>query len=112
VTTASNEGAEPAAPNEGGAEPAVVLDCLGQRCPLPVIALARGIGDVGAGSVIRVLADDPAAAIDIPAWCRLRGHEYVGRRTVGGRPGYDVRRSGNDRPMGHGSGSDTSFAGR
>ena len=67
----------------------VILDCLGQRCPLPVIALARGIGDVAVGEVIRVLADDPAAANDIPAWCRMRGHEYVGECDG---PGYEVRR--------------------
>ncbi|HEX2770982.1 MAG TPA: sulfurtransferase TusA family protein [Micromonosporaceae bacterium] len=79
--------------NEGGA-PAEVLDCLGQRCPLPVIALARRIADLGAGSVIRVLADDPAAAVDIPAWCRMRGHEFLGRSSVDDRPAYDVRRAG------------------
>jgi tRNA 2-thiouridine synthesizing protein A len=77
-----------------GVEPADVLDCLGQRCPLPVIALARRIADLAAGSVIRVLADDPAAAVDIPAWCRMRGHEYLGRRSVDDRPAYDVRRAG------------------
>lgn len=80
-------------PDEG-AEPAAVLDCLGQRCPQPVIALARRIGELSAGSVIRVLADDPAAAVDIPAWCRMRGHEYLGRRSVNDRPAYDVRRAG------------------
>jgi tRNA 2-thiouridine synthesizing protein A len=66
-----------------------VLDCRGKRCPLPVIELARSIGDVEIGAVVRVLADDPAAAVDIPAWCRMRGHEYVG--SVDG-PGYEVRR--------------------
>ena len=27
----------------------ITLDCLGQRCPLPVIALARTIGRVAVG---------------------------------------------------------------
>jgi tRNA 2-thiouridine synthesizing protein A len=67
----------------------VTLDCLGQRCPLPVIALARAIGRVQVGEVVRVLADDPAAGNDIPAWCRLRGHEFVGG---GPGPAYEVRR--------------------
>jgi tRNA 2-thiouridine synthesizing protein A len=53
------------------------LDCRGQRCPLPVIALARAIGTVGAGEELTVLADDPAAANDIAAWCRMKGHELV-----------------------------------
>ena len=73
--------------------PGAVLDCLGQRCPLPVIALARRISEVPVGAVIRVLADDPAAAVDIPAWCRMRGQEFVGATTVDGAPGYDVRRA-------------------
>ncbi len=56
----------------------MVLDCLGQKCPLPVIRLAKNIGGVGVGEVITVLADDPAAANDIPAWCRLKQQEYLG----------------------------------
>jgi tRNA 2-thiouridine synthesizing protein A len=58
----------------------IVIDCLGQRCPLPVIALAKRIrgADVEAGAVIRVLADDPAAANDIPAWCRMKDQQYLG----------------------------------
>jgi tRNA 2-thiouridine synthesizing protein A len=56
----------------------LTLDCLGQKCPLPVIALARQIRNVGIGEVVRVLADDPAAANDIPAWCRMKQQEYLG----------------------------------
>jgi tRNA 2-thiouridine synthesizing protein A len=74
-----------------GPVPAEVLNCLGQRCPLPVIALARRLPDVPVGAVVRVLADDPAAAVDIPAWCRMRGHEFVGTSTVDDSPAYDVR---------------------
>ncbi len=69
-----------------------LLDCAGQRCPLPVIALARRIGEVDPGDVVRVRADDPAAALDIPAWCRLRGQEYLGATDVDGVPAYEVRR--------------------
>ncbi|TDB80299.1 MULTISPECIES: sulfurtransferase TusA family protein [unclassified Micromonospora] len=71
--------------------PAQVLDCRGQRCPLPVIALARQLPELPVGAVLRVLADDPAAAVDIPAWCRMRGQEFLA--TVPDGPGYDVRRS-------------------
>ncbi|SDT29869.1 tRNA 2-thiouridine synthesizing protein A [Jiangella sp. DSM 45060] len=56
----------------------LVLDCRGLRCPLPIIELARRIGDVEVGRTVTVLADDPAAASDVPAWCRMRSHEYVG----------------------------------
>jgi len=73
--------------------PDLVLDCRGMRCPLPVIELARQIEAVGIGGVVAVVADDPAAAVDIPAWCRLRAHDYVGPGDpVDGIPSFLVRR--------------------
>ncbi|UWP87651.1 sulfurtransferase TusA family protein [Dactylosporangium fulvum] len=39
--------------------------------------LAKLAGGQPPGTVIEVLADDPAAAVDIPAWCRMRGHTFV-----------------------------------
>jgi len=72
---------------------ALVLDCRGQLCPQPVIALARRIGEVGVGELVEVAADDPAAASDIPAWCRMREQTYVGAALAGdGVPVYRVRR--------------------
>ena len=76
----------------GPAAPEDVIDCRGQRCPLPVIALAGRMAAVAVGSLVTVLSDDPAAAGDIPAWCRLRGQEFLGTRTVEGVTAYDVRR--------------------
>jgi tRNA 2-thiouridine synthesizing protein A len=72
-------------------EPVEILDCRGQRCPLPVIAMARRLTELPVGSVLRVLSDDPAAAVDIPAWCRMRDQEYLGERPG---PEYDVRKRG------------------
>ena len=73
--------------------PDLVLDCRGMRCPLPVIELARQIEAVGVGRVVAVVADDPAAATDIPAWCRLREHDYLGAgEPVDGIPSFLVRR--------------------
>lgn len=69
------------------------LDTRGTRCPMPVIELARRIGEVPVGSVLTVLADDAAARHDIPAWCRLRGHDYLGEEPApGGGTAYAVRR--------------------
>jgi tRNA 2-thiouridine synthesizing protein A len=67
----------------------IELDCRGKRCPIPVIELAKRLPTVGVGMVVRVLADDPAAALDIPAWCRMRGQEYAGSPAP---DTYDVRR--------------------
>jgi len=45
-------------------------------------------------STVRLLATDPAAPIDLPAWCHLTGHTYLGQGLdTEGRPYYDVRLS-------------------
>jgi cysteine desulfurase len=75
--------------------PALTIDARGLRCPAPIIELARRIDEVPVGAVVALLADDEAARLDVPAWCAMRGHEYLG--PVGGTsPGseqYLVRRS-------------------
>lgn len=57
--------------------PALSVDALGKKCPLPIVMLAQRIADVPIGGLIEVLADDPAAKADVPAWCRLKSHEFV-----------------------------------
>jgi tRNA 2-thiouridine synthesizing protein A len=53
----------------------IEVDARGLRCPLPVIRLAAAAQVAAAGTLIVVLATDPAARHDIPAWCRMRDHE-------------------------------------
>jgi tRNA 2-thiouridine synthesizing protein A len=74
-------------------QPDLELDCRDQVCPLPVIELARRIGEVEVGQVVAVVADDSAARVDVPAWCRMRSQEYVGEQAADdGTPAYLVRR--------------------
>jgi len=74
-------------------EVALELDCRGMLCPLPVIELAKRIGDVEVGEVIAVASTDAAARHDIPAWCRMRGQEYAGQEPAeDGARRYLVRR--------------------
>jgi len=69
------------------------LDCRELLCPMPVIELARHIGDVSVGDLLAVVARDPAARVDVPAWCRMRDQEWVGEDVAGdGAPRYLVRR--------------------
>ena len=71
------------------------LDCRGLLCPGPVIELGRRLPDVPVGGTLAVVATDVAARVDVPAWCRMRGQEYVGEDTADdGLPRYVVRRLG------------------
>lgn len=70
------------------------LDCRGMLCPMPVIELARHLGEVPVGGLVAVVTTDVAARTDVPAWCRMRAQEYVGEdRADDGVPRHVVRRS-------------------
>jgi tRNA 2-thiouridine synthesizing protein A len=56
----------------------VRLNERGHACPLPVIAVARAAKGAPAGTVISVACTDAGAASDIPAWCQMRGVDYLG----------------------------------
>ena len=56
---------------------ALTIDALGKKCPIPIIMLAERIREVAIGQTIEVLADDPAAKTDLPAWCALKSQEFV-----------------------------------
>lgn len=55
----------------------MVVDCRGMQCPRPIIELARRLAGLRVGETVELLADDPAAAPDVAAWCRMRGQQLV-----------------------------------
>jgi tRNA 2-thiouridine synthesizing protein A len=64
------------------------LDCRGMKCPRPIIEVARRIQEISVGSLLELLADDPAAGPDLAAWCRMRGQTLV----ASDAPRFIVRR--------------------
>ena len=72
----------------------VEVDARGLRCPIPVIRLGAVIKDLPTGSLVRLLATDPAARSDVAAFCRLRGHEVVETVDEPQHTAYLVRRGG------------------
>ncbi|WP_284579607.1 cysteine desulfurase/sulfurtransferase TusA family protein [Streptomyces sp. 2P-4] len=70
----------------------VEVDALGLRCPQPVIELARAVRTVPVGGTVTVVSDDEVARLDVPAWCSLRGHDYVGEEPRPQGTAYTVRR--------------------
>ncbi len=62
-----------------GPDPTTVVDARGLACPRPVIDLAAAVDAATVGDVVELWADDPAARVDVPVWCRMRRHRL---RTV------------------------------
>ena len=73
-------------------EPTVIVDGGDKACGELLLVLARRLRPLPPGSVIRLVATDPAAVIDLPAWCHLTGHRYLAPGLgVDGRPYYDLQ---------------------
>ena len=78
---------EPAmAGQPAGPPPDLSLDLKGLKCPLPVLKARRAVKDMAAGSLLEVLADDPAAVLDFAHFCEVGGHalEESSSREEGG----------------------------
>ena len=55
----------------------VEIDARRLFCPLPVIKLQNCIARQAPGTRVRIVATDPGSLNDIPAWCRISGHEVL-----------------------------------
>lgn len=53
------------------------LDARHLLCPMPVIRTQNAVANLAPGDVVEVRATDPGALHDIPAWCRINGHEVM-----------------------------------
>jgi TusA-related sulfurtransferase len=53
----------------------VLIDARNLLCPMPVIRTQDRVADLQPGELVEVVCTDPGVVYDIPAWCRMRGHE-------------------------------------
>lgn len=63
---------------------ALVLDARGLRCPLPVIRMEAVLQRLAPGATIKILSDDPVAAVDIPHFAKEGGHSCEALPAEGG----------------------------
>jgi tRNA 2-thiouridine synthesizing protein A len=71
--------------------PDLVVDGGDKLCVQLLIELRGHVRQAGPGAVIHLIATDPAAPVDLPAWCHLTGHTYLGPVEGTERPTYALR---------------------
>ncbi len=69
------------ASSAGNASPDL-LDTSGLLCPMPVIRTQDRVAGLVAGAQLTIRATDPGALHDIPAWCRVHGHELISAEQI------------------------------
>ena len=68
------------------------LDARGLLCPLPVLKARKRLSGMAPGAVLRMVADDPAAVVDVPHFCAESGHDLVHAGDENGAQVYLIRR--------------------
>ncbi len=53
------------------------VDARGESCPMPILKLARAAREAVPGTVLRLLATDPAVEPDVQAGCAATGNELL-----------------------------------
>lgn len=75
-----------------GPPPDVVhLDGGDLGCARLLILLRKRAATLPTGTVVHLATSDPIAPIDLPAWCRMTGHTYLGPVDDAPAPTYAVR---------------------
>lgn len=53
------------------------LDASGLNCPLPLLRLKKTIMTMASGEVVKVIATDPAAHLDLGVYVDQAGHQMI-----------------------------------
>jgi len=52
----------------------VIIDCLGEACPVPLVKAQNKLKEMGTGDVLIVQIDHSCAMKNVPEWARKDGH--------------------------------------
>jgi tRNA 2-thiouridine synthesizing protein A len=69
------------------------LDVKGLLCPLPVLKARKVLNALAPGSILRLVATDPASVIDVPHYCNEAGHTLLSHDERDGIYTYEIERN-------------------
>ena len=53
------------------------LDAKNLNCPLPILRCKKGLSEINAAQILKIMATDPGAVKDFQAFCKQTGHELL-----------------------------------
>ena len=71
----------------------IIVDARGHRCPVPTLRLRKALEAAPPGALVRLLADDPMARIDVPHFAGEIGAEVLDRGEIDGGFSFLVTKS-------------------
>jgi tRNA 2-thiouridine synthesizing protein A len=68
------------------------IDASGLNCPLPLLRLKKGLANVKDGDVVKIIATDPAAHLDIGVYTEQMGHQILDFLKQDGKQIFYIRK--------------------
>ena len=68
------------------------LNLSGLNCPLPILRTKKALADVPSGTMLRIIATDPAAPEDFAQFCRQTGHTLCLSMQEGAQFVFEIKR--------------------
>lgn len=53
------------------------LDAKNLNCPLPILRCKKGLSEINANQVLKIMATDPGSVKDFQAFCKQTGHALL-----------------------------------
>ncbi|WGM39334.1 sulfurtransferase TusA family protein [Caulobacter sp. NIBR1757] len=70
----------------------LLIDARGHRCPVPTLKLRRALEAMASGDLVRLIADDPMAKVDVPHFANQGGHAVVEQAEADGAVSFVIRK--------------------
>lgn len=71
----------------------LLIDARGHRCPVPTLKLRKALEGLDTGAMVRLIADDPMAKVDVPHFANQGGHQVMEQVEADGAVSFLIRKS-------------------
>lgn len=71
----------------------LTLDCVGKKCPMPVLMTKKELKKMSSGQTLELLVDDKGALKDVPALLSKTGDELVETKQDDGRITFVIKKA-------------------
>jgi tRNA 2-thiouridine synthesizing protein A len=68
------------------------VDARGLTCPMPILSMAQALRTIPSGAAVELVATDPGAVKDVPAWCLATGNQLMALTSDGAVYHFVIRR--------------------
>ena len=68
------------------------IDAKNLNCPLPILRCKKGLSEINANQILKIMATDSGSVKDFQAFCKQTGHELLQQDNVNGEFTFYIKK--------------------